>query len=76
MPLAHESVYWLKMSSEVENILKQCARCLDYQNTQLQEETFPNKLPAEPWENTGADVFPIEDFNQIKNMHPSRSYSI
>ena len=45
----HESVHWLNMNTNIENTMKQCERCLDYQHTQPQEK-IPHSLPAKPWE--------------------------
>ena len=37
---AHSLVYSLHMSTYIGNTIKQCATCLDHQNTQLQEKQY------------------------------------
>ena len=34
--LPRESVYWVNMNADMENAIKQCATCLEYQKTATQ----------------------------------------
>ena len=49
------------MNTNIENVVKQCATCLDYHHTQLQENTILKRLPNKPWEIFGADIFSIDN---------------
>ena len=59
--LVHESVYWLNMNEDIENTMKQCATCPDYQQTQPHEKTILYELPCTPWEVVGADIFSLNN---------------
>ena len=52
---ARELVYWGNMNADIENLIKQCATCLKYQQTQPQEKTLPYEVPYQPWELVGTD---------------------
>ena len=46
--LACEPEHWVNMNADIENAVKQCFPCLEYQNTQPQEKTIPYEVPAKP----------------------------
>ena len=48
--LVRESVYFVKMNADIENIIMHCAKCLEYQQTQPYEKTVPYIVPCKPWE--------------------------
>ena len=54
--LACKSIYWINMSADRENAVKQCSTCLEYENMQPQEKTTPHELPTKPWEVVGAYI--------------------
>ena len=60
--LAYKSVYWVNMNADIENTIKQCSSCLEYQNMQLQEKTIPNKVLAKLWKLVG-NIFMINNEN-------------
>ena len=45
------------MNADIENTMKQCATCLDYQQTQPYEKMIPHELLCKPWEVADADIF-------------------
>ena len=55
--LMRESVYWTNMNADIEHTVKQCATCLEYQQTQAKERTLHYKIPYKPWEVVSADIF-------------------
>ena len=55
--LARESVYWVNMGEDSENAIKQCAKYIEYQQTQPQLKTMPYEVPYKPWEMVVADIF-------------------
>ena len=59
--LAHESVYWINIHTDTKKTVKQCATCMEYQQTQLHEKITPYKLPYKPREVVGADIFTIKN---------------
>ena len=58
---ACESVYQVNINADIENAVKQCSICLEYQNTQLQEKTTLYEVAAKLWEVVGADTFMINN---------------
>ena len=53
---ANTSVWWLGLSHEVENMIKQCPTCArDF--TRRREPMISTKLPEYPWQNVGTDLF-------------------
>ena len=36
--LVHESVYWIGMNADIENHIKNCSTCHDFQQTQPKEK--------------------------------------
>ena len=45
---ARESVYQVNINADIKNTVKQCAKCLAYQQAQPHEKTIPYKLPSKP----------------------------
>ena len=63
--LVFESVYWVNMNADIENAIKQCFTCLEYQNMQPQEKTPFYDVPAKPWEVVGTNIFMITNENLL-----------
>ena len=55
--LASESVYWININVD----MKQCATCMEYQQTQLHEQITPQKVQQKPWEVVCNDIFTIKN---------------
>ena len=49
------------MIADIECMVKQCAICLEYQQTQFQEKVLHYKIPCRSWEVVGEDVFAINN---------------
>ena len=47
------------MNTGIENTVKQCATCLEYQETQPHKKTILYEIAFKPWEVVGADIFSI-----------------
>ena len=54
---SEESVYWVNMNEDINNTVKQCGTCLEYQQTQPHKKTVPYEILCKPWEKFGADFF-------------------
>ena len=50
-------VYWVNMNADINNTVKQCATCLEYQQIQPHEKTLPYDIPCKSWEMVGVYVF-------------------
>ena len=55
--LATDLLYWVNMNADIGNSIKQCATCLEYQQTQPEEKAIPYEVASKPWEAVGADIF-------------------
>ena len=59
--LACESVKLTNMYTDMKNTIKQCATCMDYQQSQPYEKIILYKMPQKPLEVVGVDIFPIKN---------------
>ena len=51
----------LNIDADIENTVKQCGTCLEYQETQPHEKTILYELPHKPSEVVGADIFSVNN---------------
>ena len=63
--LAWESVYWHSINTDIEEFIKQCPTCLEFQQTQPKEQITHHNIPLRPWEVIRADVFQFNNKNYI-----------
>ena len=59
--LVHESVYWVNMIVENEITVKQCATCLQYQQTQPHKKKILYDILCKSWEVVGAYIFSVNN---------------
>ena len=64
--LVIESVYWVNMSTDIVQIVRQCSVCLEYQCALLHEAALHYNIQHKPREVVGSDVFMINS----KNLMP------
>ena len=57
--LACKSVYWIGMSIDIEDHIKNCSTCLNFQQTQPKEKVIHHDIPGKLWEVTGVDMFTL-----------------
>ena len=55
-----EVMYWPNMNSDIENIVRNCALCAEYQNQQASEPLRPTPTPDLPYSRVGSDLFEFE----------------
>ena len=65
--LARESIYSTNIIADMENTIKNCLMCLDFQATQPKDMTLPNEKPERPWQCVGADIFSINNKHYLLN---------
>ena len=63
--LAHESVYWSSINADIENYIKHCAMCLEFQQMQPKEKIIHHDILLRPWEVISADVFHFNNKNYL-----------
>ena len=54
------SVWWPGISSEIENMIKQCHTCAK-RHTPRKEPMIASDLPQYPWQKVGVDLFHLDD---------------
>lgn len=57
---AREVMYWPNMNADIENTVKDCASCAEYQNQQTSEPLKPTPTPDLPYNMVGSDLFDFE----------------
>ena len=63
--LACESVYWSSINADMENFIKNCATCLQFQQTEPKEKIIHHDIPLRPWEVVSTDVFQFNNKNYL-----------
>lgn len=53
---ARQSVFWPKMSTEIEEKIKTCEICQKYQRNKTKEPMISHEIPKEPWKKLAADI--------------------
>ena len=61
--IACESVYWSSINVDIEDYIKNCAPCLEFQQMQPKEKIIHHDIPLRPWGVIGADIFQFNNKN-------------
>ena len=61
----YESVYWANINIDIENHIKSCNTCLEFQQTQPKEKIIHHDIPLRPWEVLGVDIFHLNNKNYL-----------
>ena len=56
-----KTVYWVNINNNIENHVKNCSTCLEFQQTQPKEKIIHHVIPLRPWEVLGPDVFQLNN---------------
>ncbi|CAJ1066454.1 Transposon Ty3-G Gag-Pol poly [Xyrichtys novacula] len=62
---AREVLYWLGMSAEIENMIRNCCKCAEIQNRLPREPLKPTETPELPFEEVASDLFEFEGKHYI-----------
>ena len=54
---AHEVMYWPSMNSDIEETVRNCCKCAEYQRAQQLEPLLPTYTPDLPFIEVGSDIF-------------------
>ena len=57
---AREVLYWPAMNSDIEETVKNCTKCADFQRKQPSEPLIPTETPGLPFIMVGTDLFNFE----------------
>ena len=60
-----ESIYWVNINNDIENHVKNCSTCLEFQQKQPKEKTIHYDIPVRPWDEIGGDMFQLSNKNYI-----------
>ena len=55
-PLVCKSVYWVNINSDIDNHVKNCNTCLEFQQMQPKENIIHDEIPLRPWEVLGRHI--------------------
>ena len=55
-----EVLYWPAMNSDIEETVKNCTKCTDFQRKQPSEPLIPTETPGLPFVMVGTDLFDFE----------------
>ena len=59
------SVFWVNINNDIENHVKNCIMCLEFQQIQPKEKTIHHDIPLRPWDVIGADIFQLHNKNYL-----------
>uniref|UniRef100_A0A8C5PPV9 Gypsy retrotransposon integrase-like protein 1 n=1 Tax=Leptobrachium leishanense TaxID=445787 RepID=A0A8C5PPV9_9ANUR len=62
---AREVLYWPGMSSVIEQMVKNCGKCADFQNKLPRQPLRPTETPSFPFEEVASDLFEFEGTHYI-----------
>ena len=71
-----ESVYWSSINADIENYIKCCAMCLEFQQLQPKEKIIQHNIPLRPVEVVGADVFHFNNKNYLCIVDYHRKFPV
>ena len=57
--LVCRSIYWVNINNDIENYVKNCSTCLEFQQTQPKEKTIHHDIPMRPCNVIGTDMFQL-----------------
>ena len=57
---AKMSVWWPKISQEIDDFLKRCDFCICYRAGNPNESLKPTPLPDRPWQKVGTDILKLD----------------
>ena len=57
--LSCECIYWVNMNVDIEETVKNCPTCLDFQSIWPKDKTLSHKIPGRSWHSVGPDMFTI-----------------
>ena len=63
--MACKSVYWIGISVDIENHIKNYSTCLNFQQTQPKEKVVHHNILGKPWEVIGVDKFTLNNKNYL-----------
>ena len=56
---ARQSVYWPRLNTDIENLIKKCDTCSRYQRSNSHDPLITHEVPEAPWEKVGTDLFQL-----------------
>ncbi|KAF7648893.1 hypothetical protein LDENG_00150510 [Lucifuga dentata] len=57
---AREVLYWPGMNAEIENMIRNCSKCAEFQNKLPRQPLKPTETPELPFEEVASDIFEFE----------------
>ena len=60
-----KSVYWANINNNIENHVKNCSTCLEFQQMQPKKKIIHHDILLRTWEVLGADIFQQNNKNYL-----------
>ena len=57
---ARDIIFWPGMNKQIEEMIKKCPTCLEFQNKQPKEPMIPHPIPSLPWNKVATDLFELD----------------
>ena len=57
---AKDCVYWLDITKDIEQLVRSCSVCQEYQKSLPHETLKQHELPTRPWQVLGTDLFQLK----------------
>ena len=85
---AREALYWPGMSAQIEEVVRNCSLCADFQNKLPRQPLKPTETPNLPFEKVASDLFEFEGkqyillvdyyskFIEVDGMRDTRSRTV
>ena len=54
--LVREYIYWVNINADINNVIKSCSTCLEFQATQLKDKPILHDIPDKLWKTVDADI--------------------
>ena len=74
--LVLESINWVNMNVNIENTIKNCSMCLDFQQTQPRDRIICHEILGKPWEITRAEMFLLHNKNYLCNVDNQSKFPV
>ena len=52
---ARDTIYWPNIAADIEEIVRNCETCIQFQNKNKRKLMIPHDIPSTPWAKVGID---------------------
>lgn len=74
--LARESVYWVGINADIEQLCKSCQLCQEFQDANPRGNITPHEIPSKPWQLIASDLFEVAGKNYLLTVDRYSKYPL